>query len=78
MAGIGIRPSQFILTYGVGSILEASSGPRIVPEFDKWGEIFYSGSEKNVSDIEIDVDIHENILDGNIFRIPTNVSLNKK
>ena len=78
MAGIGIRPSQFILTYGVGSILEASSGPRMIPEFDKWGEIFYSGSEKNVSDFEIDVDIHENILDGNIFRIPTNVSLNKK
>jgi len=78
MAGIAIRPSQFVLTYGVGSILETSSGPRIIPDFDEWGEIFFRGSKPNVSDFEIDINLHKDILDGNIFRIPTNVSLHKK
>lgn len=77
MTGFSVRPSQFILTYGVGSIVETSTGPRVIPAFSEWGEIFFSGSQKNVSDYAIDVNIHPNILDGNIFRIPTNVSMQK-
>jgi hypothetical protein len=78
MAGYGLRPSQFVFTFGVGSIIETSSGPRIIPDFDKWGQIFYKGKELNVSDFQIDVYLHKDILDGNIFSVPTNVLLNKK
>jgi hypothetical protein len=78
MAGYSLRPSQFVFTFGVGSIIETSSGPRIIPDFDNWGQIFYRGKELNVSDFQIDVHLHPDILDGNIFSIPTNVMLNKK
>ncbi len=78
MAGYGLRPSQFVFTFGIGSIIETSSGPRIIPDFDQWGQIFYKGKELNVSDFQIDVFLHRDILDGNIFSVPTNVLLNKK
>jgi len=78
MAGYSLRPSQFIFTFGVGSIIETSSGPRVIPDFENWGQIFYQGKEMNVSDFEIDIHLHNDILDGNVFSVPTNVLLNKK
>ena len=33
MSGPRIRPSQFITTYGPGSIIEASNGPRLIKHF---------------------------------------------
>ena len=71
MAGYSLRPSQFIFTFGVGSIIETSSGPRVIPDFENWGQIFYQGKEMNVSDFEIDIHLHNDILDGNVFSVPT-------
>lgn len=77
MCGYGMRPSQFVLTYGVGSIIETSNGPRLIPDFDRWGEIFRKGSDKNVLDFQIDISLHRGILKGNVFEVPTNVLLGR-
>lgn len=76
--GIAIRPSQFVLTYGVGSILEAPNGPRIVLDFKDWGGMFRS---RNLSlTLSENYEIPEGNLsallgDGKIFRLPTNADL---
>ena len=79
MTGYSLRPSQFVFAFGIGSIIETSNGPRIIPDFDNWGQIFGKYHNRlNVSDFQIDVSLNRNILDGNIFSIPTNVLLDKK
>lgn len=71
--GQAIRPSQFILSYGVGSIIEAPRGPRLVPVFDKWDlsrTIFASGAIARFR-VE-DPNASAQLNGGEIFEIPTN------
>lgn len=78
MAGQAIRPSQFIFTFGVGSVLEAQGGPRIIKDFAEWGRVFGAGRTPSVSDFKIPDSIASALLDsGLIFRVPTNVELNE-
>lgn len=78
MTGQALRPSQFVFTFGVGSILEAPNGPRVVLDFEKWGRVFGAGRTPSVSDFAIPDSTAQALLDnGNIFRIPTNVDLNE-
>jgi len=76
MTGQALRPSQFVFTFGVGSILEAPGGPRIIKDFSDWGRVFGAGRSPAVSDFKI-ADSRASILLGNglIFTIPTNVKL---
>lgn len=71
-----IRPSQFILTYGPGAILEGKNGPRIIPEPDIG--IFEPNSQFNPWNYRIDDDrMSQGLLHGAyIFRLPTNAELN--
>jgi hypothetical protein len=76
-SGQAVRPSQFVLTYGVGSILETPNGPRVIMSYKDWGRIFgrpdtslelckYEIKESNVS---------SQLKGGRIFRLPTNADL---
>lgn len=76
--GQAIRPSQFILTYGVGSILETPSGPRIILEYKDWGTIFGrpDTSVQLSSRFEIkDANVSALLGGGRIFRLPTNADM---
>lgn len=75
--GQGIRPSQFVLTYGPGSILEAPSGPRIIPSFKDWGHVFgLPQTSLLLSKFEIrDANVMALLGDGRVFRLPTNADL---
>lgn len=76
--GIALRPSQFVLTYGVGSILESPNGPRAVLDFKDWGGPFNSRNLSLVlsKDYEIQEMNLSALLDGGkIFRLPTNADL---
>jgi hypothetical protein len=78
MLGQALRPSQFIYTFGVGSIIEAPGGPRLVLDFEKWGRVFGPGRTPSVSEFAIpDTTTSALLDDGLIFRIPTNVDLNE-
>lgn len=78
MAGQAIRPSQFIFTFGVGSIIEAPDGPRIIKDFADWGRVFGSGRDESVSSFAIHDSIASALLEnGQIFSVPTNVQLNE-
>jgi len=78
MAGQAIRPSQFVFTFGVGSIIEAPGGPRIIKDFSEWGRVFGAGRQPSVADFRIHDSSASALLDnGSIFRIPTNVELNE-
>jgi hypothetical protein len=78
MPGQALRPSQFIYNFGVGSIIEAPGGPRLVLDFDKWGRVFGPGRTPSVSEFAIPDSTTSSLLDdGLIFRIPTNVDLNE-
>ena len=77
MTGQAIRPSQFVFTFGVGSIIEASNGPRIIKDFSEWGRVFDSRSNESVSDFAIYDSIASAVIDGQIFSIPTNAQLNE-
>ncbi len=71
--GQPIRPSQFILTYGVGSIIEAPRGPRVIPAFERWDlihRVFY-GSMSRLRRIE-DRNASAQLNGGEIFEVPTN------
>lgn len=80
-----IRRSQFILTYGPGSILESRNGPRIIPSLGlgfgrNFGKIL---KEYEVSDIRMSNVIKKRIptfkdRDIRFFKIPSNASLHKK
>ncbi len=76
MAGQEIRPSQFVFTFGVGSIIEAPGGPRVIKDFADWGRVFGSGRTPSVSDFKIsDSRASAMLSNGLIFTIPTNVEL---
>ncbi len=75
--GQPLRPSQFILTYGVGSIIEAPKGPRIIPVFNRWDLAYriFSGSGDELANYEImDRNASAQLNEGQIFAIPTNPS----
>jgi hypothetical protein len=73
MRGQALRPSQFILTYGVGAILEAPGGPRVIPRFDSY---LWNDRLNSLKDYQIVEDNASAILKGGkIFRLPTNVDL---
>ena len=75
--GQGIRPSQFVLTYGVGSVLEAPDGPRIIPHYRYWGRIFgFPDTPIQLSKFEIrDANVSALLKGGRIFRLPTNADM---
>lgn len=69
-----IRPSQFVITYGPGAILESIDGPRVIPISDIG--IFRSGSGLSPDDFEITDRRMASLLGNNrIFRLPTNAEL---
>lgn len=70
-----IRPSQFILVYGPGTILEGKDGPRLIPSVDIG--LFSKGSEFDIKRYCInDERMSKGLLNGaNIFRLPTNDEL---
>jgi len=73
--GQPLRPSEFILSYGVGSIIEAPRGPRLIPAFDKWdlSRTVFSGSGNVLLKFRIDDRNARAQLSGaEIFEIPTN------
>ena len=67
-----IRPSQFVITYGPGAILEGPQGPRIIPSPEL--AVFSSGAGLKPGDYEItDQRMSTGLLGGaRIFRLPTN------
>ena len=75
--GQPIRPSQFILTYGVGSIVEAPKGPRLIPTFEKW-DLFrrvFSGSGATITSFRIvEPNATAQLNGGEIFEIPSSPS----
>jgi hypothetical protein len=77
MCGQSIKPSQFILTYGVGAILETRDGPNMIMDFENWGQMFSNpNANKSLSDFEIVDPNLKFLLNGNrIFSIPTNADL---
>ncbi len=70
-----LRPSQFIITYGPGSILETGSGPVVIRNVDE----FYRSIGEQPSDFEIfDDRLCRAELDQNrICRLPTNAELDR-
>jgi len=76
--GQAIRPSQFVLTYGVGSIIETPSGPRIILDYKYWGTIFgrpdTSIQLSNRFEIK-DANVSALLGGGRIFRMPTNADM---
>lgn len=70
-----IRPSQFIVTYGPGAILESQDGPIIIPTPDNG--IFTENSSLDPNDYLIDSErMSKGLLQGaKIFKLPTNASL---
>lgn len=71
-----IRPSQFITTYGPGSILEGQNGPVLMLSIEESG-IFPDGTSVRNFEI-VDQRFSDSLLDGNrIVRIPTNAELGK-
>lgn len=80
MRGQSIRPSQFVLTYGVGAIIDTRDGPNIILDFDKWGRNFTNPSvSRSLSDFEILEDNVTSLLGGGrAFRIPTNADLQEQ
>ena len=69
--GQALRPSQFIMVYGVGSIIESPNGPRVIPVFYRWGDRL----RQRLSDpgFVIEENSISALLDGaKIFKIPTN------
>lgn len=75
MAGQSIRPSQFIITYGPGSILEAPDGPRIIPSLDRSG-LFDGQRRASAFDITADRLSKALLNGGRVVRLPTNAELN--
>jgi hypothetical protein len=74
VAGQSIRPSQFITTYGPGSILEAPDGPRIILSMERSG-LFDGG--RRASDFDITSERLSKVLNGGrVARLPTNAELN--
>ncbi|MFY3740491.1 MAG: hypothetical protein HMLIMOIP_000930 [Candidatus Nitrosomirales archaeon] len=77
MAGRAIRPSQFILTYGVGSILEMSRGTRIIRDFYRWGRRLTDELHRfQIEDVNAVDQLRQfSNKPVKIFRLPTNAEL---
>ncbi len=77
MSTQSIRPSQYILTYGPGAIIEGKNGPRLIPSPDIG---LFKNPTIRVEDYEIsDSRLSEGILKGaKVFRLPSNAELSKK
>ena len=76
-SGQAVRPSQFVLTYGVGSIIETPNGPRVIMNYSDWGRIFNkSDTSLELTKYEIrDQNVSDQLKGGKIFRLPTNADL---
>ena len=77
-----IRRSQFIFTYGPGSLLEGVGGSRIIPRIDKgldnFGNEFLQGYQIDDSRMELAIKNFTNASENiRIFMLPSNASLNK-
>ncbi len=77
MKGQELRPSQYLYSYGVGAIVEAPDGPRVIKSIDQWGNFFDS---PNPLDVLREFEIHDwrakSVLrDARFFRLPTNADL---
>ena len=68
----GIRPSQFVTTYGPGSILEGKNGPRVILEAGLG--LFGPASMRDPGEYRIDdMRMSNGLLGGDhIYRLPTN------
>ena len=77
MSTQSIRPSQFITTYGPGSIIEGKNGPRLIPSPDIG---LFKDPNIILEDYEIsDSRLSKGILEGaRVFRLPSNAELGKK
>ena len=65
-----MRPSQFVLVYGPGAILETVDGPRMIPEAEEG--LFFRRDAGSIDEI-VDERMSSGLLDSaRIFRIPTN------
>lgn len=74
----GIRPSQFVIAYGPGTILETKNGPVVIPSPDIG--LFHKQSNLCVKDYVVDTTISalmtkQRGCDIGIFRVPTNSEL---
>lgn len=77
-----IRRSQFVLTYGPGSIIEGENGSRIIPSLENGLDNYFS--EELLEKFEINDTRMSNILqrdedreNARIFALPSNASLNR-
>ena len=76
LVGQSIRPTQFVLTYGVGSIMETPAGPRVILDFERWGRVFGAGKKPPVDKFEIhELSASQLLNKGRIFKVPTNLDL---
>ena len=73
-----IRPSQFILVYGPGAILEGEDGPRIIPEAQIG--LFNQSAGFRPQDYRIDDQrMSKGLLKGDkVYRLPTNPELGRE
>ena len=79
VTGRTIRPSQFITTYGVGSIIETDNGSRIIPSFKGWGKYFKSRYNcREIFDSSAINQLRQYHQSPRIFMIPSNADLKKK
>lgn len=66
-----VRPSQFILTYGPGALLEGPDGPRLIRDADTGLFSEHGGKDPNLYRIDDDR-MSRGLLDGaKIYRLPT-------
>ena len=69
-----MRPSQFVLVYGPGAILETNDGPRMIPEAEEG--LFLKRNINNIDLRIIDERMSSGLLDGaEIFRLPSKSEL---
>lgn len=83
MSGQSVRPSQFIMNYGAGSLLETPEGPSVMADFEHCGLLPDPNGRApsivgNIADFEIaDQRLSTAQLEGaHIFSLPTNDDLN--
>jgi len=79
----GIRRSQFVLTYGPGSLIETTDGPRLIPSverglmenFRQGGEIL---QEFEIKDSRLSIAVGSGSgVDSRIFSLPSNTALGR-
>lgn len=80
MKSQNLRRSQFILTYGPGSIIEGDNGPRIIPTIDIGLRSFDEDTlnEFEIADVRLRSVLSQNSEEeAKIFLFPSNSSLNR-